>query len=92
MKIFLWQDKVTSTECKAFINSLWLHCIGKRYLSCTYAECMQIHILFQDGKTGVNPKKLEYIMEHSDISVTLNTYTHVGFEDAESELKRVVGK
>lgn len=41
------------------------------------------------AKSGMNPKTLQYIMGHSDISVTLNTYTHVGFEDAESELKRV---
>lgn len=43
------------------------------------------------AKSGMNPKTLQYIMGHSDISVTLNTYTHVGFEDAESELKRVSG-
>lgn len=42
------------------------------------------------AKSGMNPKTLQYIMGHSDISVTLNTYTHVGFEDAESELKRVM--
>ena len=43
------------------------------------------------AKSGINPKTLQYIMGHSDISVTLNTYTHVNFEDAQSELKRVVG-
>lgn len=31
-------------------------------------------------------------MGHSDISVTLNTYTHVGFDDVQSELQRVVGE
>lgn len=35
------------------------------------------------AKSGMNPKRLQYIMGHSDISVTLNTYTHVKFEDAE---------
>lgn len=44
------------------------------------------------AKSGMNPKTLQYIMGHSDISVTLNTYTHVNFEDAQSELKRVVGE
>ena len=44
------------------------------------------------AKSGMNPKTLQYIMGHSDISVTLNTYTHVGFEDAQDELKRVVGE
>ena len=41
------------------------------------------------AKSGMNPKTLQYIMGHSDISVTLNTYSHVGFEDAREELSRV---
>lgn len=44
------------------------------------------------AKSGMNPKTLQYIMGHSDISVTLNTYTHVKFDDAQNELKRVVGE
>ena len=28
-------------------------------------------------------------MEHSDISVTINVYTNIGFDDAEEELKRM---
>ena len=42
------------------------------------------------AKSGMNPKTFQYIMGHSDISVTLNTYTHVKFEDAEEEMKKVV--
>ena len=34
------------------------------------------------AKSGMNPKALQYLMGHSDISVTLNTYTHVNLEDA----------
>ena len=34
------------------------------------------------AKSGMNPKTLQYIMGHSDIGVTLNTYTHLQFEDA----------
>lgn len=30
-------------------------------------------------------------MGHSDIGVTLNTYTHLGLEDAEDELKKAGG-
>ena len=41
------------------------------------------------AKSGMNPKTLQYIMGHSDISVTPNTYSHVGFEDAKEELSRV---
>ena len=40
-------------------------------------------------KTGMNPKKLQYLMGHSDISVTMNVYKHVNFDDAEEELKRM---
>ena len=39
------------------------------------------------AKSGMNPKTLQYIMGHSDIGVTLNTYTHIGFEDAQEELQ-----
>lgn len=42
------------------------------------------------AKSGMNPKTLQYIMGHSDISVTLNTYTHIKFEDAKEELAKVV--
>ena len=37
-------------------------------------------------KAGMNPKTLQYLMGHSDISVTMNVYTHVNFDDAEEEL------
>lgn len=30
---------------------------------------------------------LQYLMGHSDIGVTLNTYTHLGLKDAADELK-----
>lgn len=40
----------------------------------------------------MNPKTLQYIMGHSDISVTLNTYTHLGFEEASEEFRRISGK
>ena len=30
----------------------------------------------------MNPKTLQYLMGYSDISVTMNTYTHLGLEDA----------
>lgn len=42
------------------------------------------------AKSGMNPKTLQYLMGHSDIGVTLNTYIHIGYEDAKEELKRVV--
>ena len=30
-----------------------------------------------------------WCMGHSGISVTMNVYTHIGFDDAEDELKRM---
>lgn len=41
------------------------------------------------ANAGMNPKALQYIMGHADISVTLNTYTHVKFDDGKDELLRV---
>ena len=41
------------------------------------------------AKSGMNPKALQYLMGHSDISVTLNTYTHVNLEDAREEIARI---
>jgi len=41
------------------------------------------------AKSGMNPKTLQYLMGHSDIGVTLNTYTHLGLDDAREELERI---
>lgn len=41
------------------------------------------------AKNGMNPKTLQYLMGHSVIDVTLNTYTHVKYEDAVAEYKRL---
>ena len=37
----------------------------------------------------MNPKTLQYFMGHSNISVTMNVYTHINFDDAEEELRRM---
>lgn len=41
------------------------------------------------AKSGMNPKTLQYLMGHSDISVTMNTYAHVNYEDAVAEVTRL---
>ncbi len=41
------------------------------------------------AKSGMNPKTLQKIMGHSDIGVTLNTYTHLDFDDIQKEMKEV---
>ncbi len=41
------------------------------------------------ARAGMYPKTLQYLMGHSDISVTMNTYTHLGLEDAVEEMGRM---
>ncbi len=41
------------------------------------------------AKSGMNPKTLQYLMGHSDIGVTMNTYTHLGLEDAREEMEKL---
>ncbi len=44
------------------------------------------------AKSGMNPKVLQEIMGHSDISVTLDTYTHLNFDDIKQEMKNIIDK
>ena len=44
------------------------------------------------AKSGMNPKVLQYLMGHSDISVTLNTYTHLKLDDAKEEIEKLAQK
>ena len=39
--------------------------------------------------SGMNPKTLQYLMGHSEISITMDTYTHMDLEDAWKELQRL---
>jgi len=48
---------------------------------------MQAHVLFEYGKIGNESK--DVTVRHADISVTINVYTNIGFDDAEEELKRM---
>lgn len=41
------------------------------------------------ARAKMNSKTLQYLMGHSDISVTMNTYTHLGLEDAKDEMIRL---
>ena len=44
------------------------------------------------AKAGMNPKTLQYIMGHSDITVTMNVYAHVQADDAGEEMSRILGE
>lgn len=41
------------------------------------------------AKAGMNPKTLQYLIGHSDISVTMNVYTNLEFDDAKDEMVRL---
>ena len=41
------------------------------------------------ARQGMNPKTLQYIMGHSDICVTYNTYTHLGLAEAKEEMDKI---
>jgi len=43
------------------------------------------------AKSGMNPKTLQYLMGHSEIGITMDTYTHIKFEDAREEVDRMDG-
>ena len=43
------------------------------------------------ARKGMNPKNLQYIMGHSEYSVTMDTYTELGFDDALEDFRKVLG-
>ena len=65
---------------------------GVRKLPTSYDVCECFRIIIGERiatKAGMYPKTLQYLMRHSDISVTMNTYTHLGLEDAVEEMGRM---
>lgn len=42
------------------------------------------------ARKGMNPKNLQYIMGHSEIAVTMDTYTHMGFEEAREDFLKIL--
>lgn len=41
------------------------------------------------ANAGMNPKALQYIMGHANITMTLGYYAHASFESAKSEMERI---
>ena len=41
------------------------------------------------ARAGVQPKILQYLAGHSDISITMDVYTHLKYDDAKKELDRI---
>ena len=65
-------------------NEIYRKCLPK----ITTHVCRHTYCSIQ-AKSGMNPKTLQYLMGHSDIGVTLNVYTHLGFDDAAEEMERI---
>ena len=95
---FLWLDKDGRPMLAMHWEHYFQHAVDK-YNSvyrvqlpritphvCRHTYCSNM------AKSGMNPKILQYLMGHSDISVTMNTYTHVQLEDAKSEVEKLALK
>ena len=41
------------------------------------------------ANSGMNPKALQYIMGHANITMTLDYYAHASFESAKAEMERI---
>ena len=73
----IWQDALATEELfHGRLLSLFIYDSGQD-VSCPSPVS---EILFP------YPKTLQYLMGHSDISVTMNTYTHLGLEDTVDEV------
>ncbi|MCI8433152.1 MAG: tyrosine-type recombinase/integrase, partial [Lachnospiraceae bacterium] len=42
------------------------------------------------ANAGMNPKALQYIMGHSNITMTLSYYAHATFASARAEMERLI--
>lgn len=76
-----WQ-KVFEHICKKFNNLYSSEALKVTPHICRHTFCSNM------AKSGMNPVILQYIMGHSNINITLNTYTHTGYEDAVKEMQK----
>ncbi|MCI9100794.1 MAG: site-specific integrase [Lachnospiraceae bacterium] len=92
---FLWFDKEGKPMVAMHWEKYFQHAV-ERYNSiyknqlpkitphvCRHTYCSNM------AKARMNPKVLQYLMGHSDISVTLNTYTHLKLDDARAEIENL---
>lgn len=92
---FLFRDKKGMPEVAMHWEHRFNHAV-KRYNDIFKLQMPNItpHICrhtycSNQAKAGMNPKTLQYLMGHSDIGVTMNTYTHLGLDDAKNEMIRL---
>jgi len=92
---FLWFDKDKKPMLALHWEKYFQHAVEKYNRTyqiqlpkitphvCRHTYCSNM------AKSGMNPKVLQYLMGHSDISVTLNTYTHLKLDDAKEEMENM---
>ncbi len=76
-----------------------MHQIMRKYLAAHPGEsfpCVTPHVLRHTFCTnmvnaGMNAKSLQYIMGHSKVSVTLDIYAHVDYENVAEQMLRITG-
>ena len=58
--------------------------------NCRQSLLMFVHTYCTNmALSGISAKTLQYLMGHSDISITLNVYTHIKFDNAQKEVELV---
>ncbi len=92
---FLFRDKKGMPEVAMHWEHRFNHAV-KRYNDIFKVQIPNItpHVCrhtycSNQAKAGMNPKTLQYLMGHSEIGVTMNTYTHLGLDDAKDEMIRL---
>ena len=78
---YVLDDKRPGRNLNSILKSLGIEPMKFHALRHTYATR-----LFE---ANVPPKTVQVLMGHSDIGVTMNTYTHIGYDDAKEELERM---
>ena len=96
---FIWLNHRAKKGLRPMVGMDWEHIFNrlvKKYNDTYRVQLPKItpHVCRHTYSTfmavsGASPKTLQYLMGHSDIGVTLNVYTHIGYEDAANELKRL---
>lgn len=92
---FLFRDKNGMPEVAMHWEHRFNHAV-KRYNDIFRVQMPNItpHVCrhtycSNQARAGMNPKTLQYLMGHSEIGVTMNTYTHLGLDDAKDEMIRL---
>lgn len=92
---FIFIDKLGKPKVAFHYQDMFRQMI-KKYNKTSTEKLIQLtpHILRHTFCTrmahlGMNPKTLQFIMGHSDISITLNLYTHASFDNALKEMQRI---